>query len=110
MPEECKTPGKKIRSKGKGRGEARGEGKGPMGKPVGEDEEKKACYKLGVWLALKKAGLVGTSPTPKLEVTKTQEMPTAKYKSKTPKKPEVSLKKAPNRLSAYTKTIFPSVK
>ena len=29
----CKTPGKKIRSKGKGRGLARGKGKGPMGTP-----------------------------------------------------------------------------
>ena len=29
----CKTPGMKIRSKGKGRGLARGQGKGPMGVP-----------------------------------------------------------------------------
>jgi len=29
----CKTPGKKIRSKGKGRGLARGKGKGPVGIP-----------------------------------------------------------------------------
>jgi hypothetical protein len=29
----CKTPGKKIRSKGMGRGLARGKGKGPMGIP-----------------------------------------------------------------------------
>ena len=31
----CKTPGKKIRSKGKGRGLARGKGKGPIGVPGG---------------------------------------------------------------------------
>jgi len=30
---ECKTPGRKIRSKGKGRGQARGVGKGPIGIP-----------------------------------------------------------------------------
>lgn len=29
----CKTPGKKIRSKGKGRGLARGKGHGPLGTP-----------------------------------------------------------------------------
>ena len=29
----CKTPGKKIRSKGKGRGLARGKGRGPLGIP-----------------------------------------------------------------------------
>jgi len=29
----CKTPGKKIRSGGKGRGLARGGGKGPIGVP-----------------------------------------------------------------------------
>lgn len=29
----CKTPGRKIRSKGKGRGLARGKGHGPIGKP-----------------------------------------------------------------------------
>ena len=29
----CKTPGMKIRSKGKGRGLARGKGKGPIGSP-----------------------------------------------------------------------------
>jgi len=28
----CKTPGKKIRSKGKGRGKARGKGRGPIGR------------------------------------------------------------------------------
>ena len=33
--EFCATPGKKIRSKGKGRGLARGGGKGPMGVPAG---------------------------------------------------------------------------
>jgi len=31
----CKTPGLKIRSKGKGRGFARGKGRGPIGVPVG---------------------------------------------------------------------------
>ena len=31
----CKTPGRKIRSKGKGRGLARGKGRGPMGVPYG---------------------------------------------------------------------------
>lgn len=31
----CKTPGKKIKSKGKGRGLARGKGRGPMGVPYG---------------------------------------------------------------------------
>ncbi|MHA1368133.1 MAG: hypothetical protein ACTSRA_00270 [Promethearchaeota archaeon] len=30
----CKTPHKKIRSKGKGRGKARGKGKGPIGIPI----------------------------------------------------------------------------
>jgi len=29
----CKTPGQKIRSKGKGRGLAKGKGRGPLGKP-----------------------------------------------------------------------------
>lgn len=37
MAESCKTPGMKIRSKGKGRGLARGQGKGPMGKPAGDE-------------------------------------------------------------------------
>ena len=32
----CKTPGMKIRSKGKGRGLARGQGRGPMGVPFFE--------------------------------------------------------------------------
>ena len=32
----CKTPGMKIRSKGKGRGLARGGGRGPIGVPYGE--------------------------------------------------------------------------
>lgn len=31
----CLTPGKKIKSKGKGRGLARGTGNGPIGVPVG---------------------------------------------------------------------------
>ena len=31
----CKTPGKKIRSKGMGRGMAVGNGRGPIGVPVG---------------------------------------------------------------------------
>jgi len=31
----CNTPGKKIRSKGKGRGLAIGNGQGPIGVPVG---------------------------------------------------------------------------
>ena len=31
----CATPGKKIRSKGKGRGQARGGGFGPIGIPIG---------------------------------------------------------------------------
>ena len=31
--EMCKTPGKKIRSKGKGKGLARGKGEGPIGIP-----------------------------------------------------------------------------
>ena len=29
----CRTPGKKIRSKGAGRGLGRGKGKGPIGRP-----------------------------------------------------------------------------
>ena len=33
---ECKTPGKKIRSKGQGRGQAVGQGKGPIGVPIGD--------------------------------------------------------------------------
>lgn len=36
IDEKCKTPGNKIRSKGKGRGLARGKGKGPIGKPSNE--------------------------------------------------------------------------
>jgi hypothetical protein len=32
---ECKTPGLKIRSKGRGRGLARGKGRGPLGIPIG---------------------------------------------------------------------------
>jgi len=31
----CKTPGRKIRSGGKGRGLGRGKGKGPIGRPGG---------------------------------------------------------------------------
>lgn len=31
----CKTPGLKIRSKGRGRGLARGKGRGPLGLPFG---------------------------------------------------------------------------
>lgn len=106
---ECETPGEKKKSKGKGRGEARGKGKGPMGRPFGEDEEKSAYYKLGQYLALRQAGLAKTAET-KIETVKTKEMPPSQYKGKTPKETEVSLKKAPNRLSTYTKTIFPSVK
>ena len=34
--EICKTPGRRIRSKGKGRGKARGRGRGPMGVPAGD--------------------------------------------------------------------------
>jgi len=34
---KCKTPGEKIRSKGKGRGEAFGKGEGPIGVPSGAD-------------------------------------------------------------------------
>jgi hypothetical protein len=52
----CKTPGKKIKSKGEGRGMAHGEGGGPLGIPVGKKKEKKmkksASYELGVRLAL----------------------------------------------------------
>ena len=33
MQNPCKTPGRKIRSKGMGRGLARGQGKGPLGMP-----------------------------------------------------------------------------
>lgn len=33
----CKTPGRKIRSKGKGRGLARGKGRGPIGFPFGSE-------------------------------------------------------------------------
>lgn len=29
----CKTPGRKIRSKGKGKGKGYGKGKGPIGRP-----------------------------------------------------------------------------
>ena len=32
---ECKTPGFKIRSRGRGRGLARGKGRGPLGVPFG---------------------------------------------------------------------------
>lgn len=35
----CETPGRKIRSKGKGRGLARGKGRGPRGIPPGEEDE-----------------------------------------------------------------------
>jgi hypothetical protein len=34
--EQCKRPGRKIRSKGKGRGLGIGKGKGPIGVPVRE--------------------------------------------------------------------------
>ena len=49
---ECKTPGKKIRSKGKGRGLARGNGEGPIGIPFGKKIEenikkKAACATPG---------------------------------------------------------------
>jgi len=37
--EGCKTPGKKIRSKGKGRGLAVGDGNGPIGRDVDDEEE-----------------------------------------------------------------------
>jgi hypothetical protein len=37
VSELCATPGKKIRSKGKGRGLARGMGSGPIGIPFGEE-------------------------------------------------------------------------
>lgn len=37
----CKTPGEKIRSKGKGRGLARGEGRGPIGVPIGRKKDGK---------------------------------------------------------------------
>jgi hypothetical protein len=37
VSELCATPGKKIRSKGKGRGLARGMGRGPIGIPFGEE-------------------------------------------------------------------------
>ena len=37
----CKTPGKKIRSKGKGRGLAKGKGKGPIGVPIGKKKDNK---------------------------------------------------------------------
>ena len=63
-------------------------------------------YEFGSWLALKQAGMI-KSPTSKLEVTKTEEMPTTEYKGK---KPNVSRKKAPNRVSSYAKTVFPTVK
>lgn len=108
---ECETPGEKKKSKGKGRGEARGKGKGPMGRPYDEDEEKKAYYKLGQYLALRQAGLTKTS-APKIETMKTRETPVKEYKYTT-KKPEslnVSLNKAPIRKSPYTKTVDPSVK
>jgi hypothetical protein len=36
VEEKCKTPGRKIRSKGKGSGRGRGKGKGPMGVPSGK--------------------------------------------------------------------------
>ena len=35
IPSLCKTPGRKIRSKGRGRGLGRGRGMGPIGVPVG---------------------------------------------------------------------------
>lgn len=55
----CETPGKKIRSKGKGRGLAIGRGHGPLGIPISEKamagKEKTAfdaAYEEGVKLAL----------------------------------------------------------
>ena len=53
----CDTPGKKIRSKGKGRGLARGDGKGPLGTPVGVKE----AYDFGVRLA---AMVASKNPAP----------------------------------------------
>ena len=39
MVEGCKTPGKKLRSKGKGMGLAIGKGNGPIGVPIGQKAE-----------------------------------------------------------------------
>lgn len=47
MDEACKTPGKKIRSKGKGRGAAVGDGRGPIGRPVGQNDTDEACKTPG---------------------------------------------------------------
>ena len=56
MPNECKTPGEKICSKGQGRGEARGKGRGPLGIPVGKKEKNmktaQDLYKLGYELGM----------------------------------------------------------
>jgi hypothetical protein len=35
----CKTPGRKIKSRGQGRGLAKGQGKGPMGVPIGKPDD-----------------------------------------------------------------------
>jgi len=65
----CKTPGKKIKSKGKGQGKAYGKGKGPKGIPVGMKKKSAIddAYVAGVKTALadylKNAAI--TNPTPK---------------------------------------------
>ena len=64
MPNEYKTPGEKIRSKGQGRGEARG----PLGIPVGKKEKEmktaQDLYKIGYELGMQdKLAQMGAAPT-----------------------------------------------
>lgn len=67
MPNECKTPGEKLRSKGQGRGEARGKGRGPLGIPVGKKEKEmktaQDLYKIGYELGMhEKLAQMGAAP------------------------------------------------
>ena len=86
MPNECKTPGEKIRSKGQGRGKARGKGRGPIGIPIGKKEKDmkkesniREYYKLGYELGMKDklAQFGATSPLagPALTAAMTSTMP-----------------------------------
>jgi hypothetical protein len=39
VAEKCDTPGKKIKSDGKGKGLAKGDGNGPIGEPSNEEDK-----------------------------------------------------------------------
>lgn len=83
MPNECKTPGEKLRSKGQGRGEARGKGRGPLGIPVGKKEKEmktaqdlyKIGYELGVHEKLAQMGAAPATAGPALTGAMLTSMP-----------------------------------